>query len=278
MEIQTSYIEFDFTAPDTMLQEQLIALLSEEGFEGFEESGQILKAFVDEARFDEIRFNDILSLFREVSFIKSIVKHRNWNEQWESSFEPVKVGSFAAIRAQFHKPVSGVKYEIVVTPKMSFGTGHHPTTYLMIEQMSQMDFRNQTVIDFGTGTGVLAILAEKMGAARVEAIDNDNWSIDNASENIAANNCNKIKIYKAETLATENNADIILANINLNVISGNLNAIYTSAADHATVLFSGLLVADSPAITILLREKGFEITGHYERDNWLAIKTQCNKN
>ena len=267
-----NYLQFEFEITDAAQTEQLIALLSEEKFDGFEELPKVLKAFIKEEDFDEENFKHIVNLFAGLDFIQTIIENKNWNEQWESSFEPVLVGDFAAIRAGFHAPIPQVKHEIVITPKMSFGTGHHATTYLMIAQMEQLDFDDKTVIDFGTGTGVLAILAEKLGAKEIEALDNDEWSIDNAKENIAANYCNRIHLYKAETISASKKADIILANINLNVITANLDAIINVCTAHTIILFSGLLISDKPQISKILTDKNFELVDTFERDNWLCIK------
>lgn len=269
-----NYIEFDFNPEDKLQQEQLIALLSEEGFEGFEETPGTLKAFIKEEDWQETRFYDIMGLFPGLKYCQEIVENKNWNEQWESSFEPVLVNDFAAIRASFHEPITTVKHEIVITPKMSFGTGHHATTYLMMEQMAELDFKGKTVIDFGTGTGVLAILAEKLGAAKIEALDNDEWSIDNSRENIEANGSEKIHLYKAETIHPSVKADIILANINLNVITANLDAITAVCKPETIVLFSGLLVTDKEIIIPRLQNNNLTIIGVFERNNWLAIKTK----
>lgn len=269
-----NYIEFDFNPEDKLQQEQLIALLSEEGFEGFEETPAALKAFIKEEDWQEPRFNDIIGLFPGLKYCREIVENKNWNEQWESSFEPVQVNDFAAIRADFHEPIPVVKHEIIITPKMSFGTGHHATTWLMIEQMSQLGFKGKTVIDFGTGTGVLAILAEKLGAEKIEALDNDEWSIDNSRENITANGCGRIHLYKADTIDPSVKADIILANINLNVITANLEAIRNVSKEGTFVLFSGLLATDKDIIVPQLESSNLAVSGVYERNNWLAIKTQ----
>ena len=130
----------------------------------------------------------------QIGFSETTIEETNWNQVWESSFEPVVVDDFVAVRADFHEPIKGIKHEIVITPKMSFGTGHHATTYMMLEQMGKLDFKDKRVLDFGTGTGVLAILAEKMGAKKIIAIDNDEWSIENANENIKRNNCVAVEL------------------------------------------------------------------------------------
>lgn len=272
-----NYKEINIISSDPALQEQFIAMLGEQNFEGFEQLPTLLKAFIKEEDFNQESFIKMMAGFADVTYTSSSIENRNWNEQWESSFQPVLINNFAGIRASFHKPLNEVRHEIVITPKMSFGTGHHATTHLMIELMATLDFSGKHVIDFGTGTGVLAILAEKLNAKSVDALDNDDWSIENAKENIAFNNCSHINLYKAETIANESAADIILANLNLNIITANLSNIYAACAGSTDVLFSGLLVADKENISPVISLEGFDITGYYEKDNWLAIKTKCKK-
>ncbi|MEO7048333.1 MAG: 50S ribosomal protein L11 methyltransferase, partial [Ferruginibacter sp.] len=180
---------------------------------------------------------------------------------------------FAEIRASFHKRSENVKYDIEVTPKMSFGTGHHATTYLMMETMSHLSFKNKIVLDFGTGTGVLAILAEKMGAEKIIAIDNDDWSINNATENFNANGCTKIELQKADTIPDAVKADILLANINLNIITANLSKIVNACNNAGIILFSGIMVKDKQIILDALNSVGITIINCYERQNWIAIET-----
>nr|HPH32305.1 50S ribosomal protein L11 methyltransferase [Chitinophagaceae bacterium] len=177
-----NYIEITFPVTDTELQQVLIAQLSEEGYEGFEENDSSLKAFIPEAGYEKEKVQNIADAHL-VTFSATLIESQNWNAVWESNFDPVVVDDFVAVRAGFHEPVAEVELEIVITPKMSFGTGHHATTYMMMRQMRQLDFTGKKVFDFGTGTGVLAILAEKRGAADVYAIDYDDWSIENATEN-----------------------------------------------------------------------------------------------
>lgn len=268
-----NYIQYSFNGITAADSEMLIALLSKQGFDGFEELPKGLKAFIAEDDFNEAGMQETLDKFTGINVVRSVVENINWNAQWESNFEPVLVHDFAAIRASFHAPVDDVRHEIIITPKMSFGTGHHATTFLMIEQMEQLDLTQKSILDFGTGTGVLAILAEKCGALKIDAIDNDDWSIDNAQENILANHCTKIALLKAEAIPAGMQADIILANINLNVITANLPRIKAACNGEATILFSGLLISDRSIIKENLSGAGFSIVGFYERDNWLAIKT-----
>ena len=250
----------------------LTALLMDEGFEGVEEREEETIVTIPQQNFVAATVAAIFEKFG-VTYKHETVQQQNWNAQWESSFEPVKVGNFAAIRASFHAPVTDVAHEIVITPKMSFGTGHHATTYLMIQEMEELDFKGRTVIDFGTGTGVLAILAEKLGAKEVLGIDNDDWSISNAKENLAANSCSTITLQKAEEMLGAE-ADIVLANINLNVIIDNIQKIKSSCKPGGIVLLSGLLKQDEDEISECLTNNGFAILKVLHRNNWIAVLTK----
>jgi len=270
------YIQFLFEDLSTDKKEILIALLGDAGFEGFEESNQSLKAFIPESLFDQSLYDSIIDIVN-VKYLQSNVKQINWNEKWESDFQPVEVidtttsKPFVYIRASFHETNPAFEHDIIVTPKMSFGTGHHPTTFLMVLNMQQLDFAGKTVIDFGTGTGVLAILAEKLGAASVVGIDCDDWSIDNAKENLAANGCTKTTIIKAETIPSEYKGEIILANINLNIIAANIKEIKAACLPGTQLLFSGIMIHDEQKILDALSMGGFAIQQVYKRENWLAV-------
>jgi ribosomal protein L11 methyltransferase len=248
----------------------LIALLSNCGFEGFEEADTLLKAFIAEEKFNEQELIDIITPFK-ISYSLLFIEHQNWNAQWESSFKPVKIKDFAAVRATFHEPVNDVKHEIIITPKMSFGTGHHATTFLMMEQMSEYDFSNKKVLDFGTGTGILAILAAKMGAMAVTAIDNDDWSIINAVENIKHNLCETIVVNKADFLLLDNKYDIILANINLSVILKNMPAIAANCKIGTIVILSGFLKGDESKIKTSLLHNQLIFNSMVEKNGWLSV-------
>ncbi len=266
-----SYIQVSIAVKDNQQSDILIALLADFGFEGFEERPDELMAFIKEELFLEDELKAITAgMNLEYSIVT--VQQQNWNAAWESSFQPVTVGNFAIVRAAFHQPTEAFKHDIIITPKMSFGTGHHATTYMMIQQMEGIDFTGKTVLDFGTGTAVLAILSEKMGAASVVAIDNDDWSIDNAKENIIANGCNKITLVKAETIGTEDKYDIILANINLNVILANMQAIDSVSNAGGQVLLSGFLKEDEEKITRSLSGSNLSHTFTTEKNNWLTIR------
>jgi ribosomal protein L11 methyltransferase len=266
-----NFLQFDFEPHSKNDSEQLIALLSEQGFDGFIEEGVSLIAFIPEERFSQQEFETILEKFAVLAYSKTTIKNINWNKKWEEEFEPVIVDHFAGIRAHFHKPLKKIKHEIIITPKMSFGTGHHATTYMMIQLMKDLEFTGKTVLDFGTGTGVLAILAEKMGAKKIKAIDNDEWSITNAAENAEQNNCALINLQQDTAVSDKEQFDIILANINLNVILANMASIGTACNTPGKVLLSGFLHTDEPAILQAAFKAGFRKKTILNKKEWIAL-------
>jgi ribosomal protein L11 methyltransferase len=270
----SQYIQIEFQNITTEQSSILIAQLSEMAFEGFEETETGLKAFIPVKDYDENAVKEIAGQ-QKITFTKTIIEETNWNEVWESNFDPVIVDDFVAIRADFHEPVKGVEHEIIVTPKMSFGTGHHATTYMMIQQMRQIDFAGKTVFDFGTGTGILAILAEKLGAKKIVAVDNDDWSIENAGENIQQNNCTSIDLKKVSTPAFDHSFDIILANINKNVILENFHLLVNQLAKGGVLLLSGLLKEDENDIFRKSIEYSLQLVQTTVRDNWLCLRFSC---
>jgi len=272
------HIEVSFTTENNDQHEMLIAMLDQIDYEGYEESENSLKAFIKEALFDQPLLDKVATTLNCAYQLK-FIEEENWNANWESSFDPIMLlhpeikNPFAFIRAGFHEPSTQAVHDLIITPKMSFGTGHHATTFQMMEQMSLLEFNGMNVIDFGTGTGLLAILAEKMGASKIEAIDNDDWSINNAIENIESNQCSNINIIKADSCQTDVfKADIILANINLNIILANLDNIINCGKSGTTILFSGILVEDEEQIRLSLRSKSLNINSVHSKNNWLLIK------
>lgn len=252
----------------------LIAKLSEINFYAFEEENNLLNAYVNEEDFDEEKLKEILPL--QTVFTKEIIKEENWNQKWESQIKPVIINNFVAIRPSFSPPIKNVKHDLIITPKMSFGTGHHPTTHLMVELMQSIDFKNKTVVDVGTGTGVLAILAEKCGASNIIAIDYDEWSIQNALENIKANNCHHVKLRQQDNLSGIKEADIILANINLNVIEELANSIVSIVKTGTILLVSGFLDKDGKAMKNIFKAKSFVKLKSKKQSDWLAILFEKN--
>lgn len=264
------YIQLHFQNITAEQSAILIATLSDEGYEGFEENDNELKAFIADNNFNR-DVTDTIAQQLGVKFSSTTIKETNWNEVWESNFNPVVVEDFVAVRAHFHDAIQHVEHEIVITPKMSFGTGHHATTWMMMRQMKEMDFNNKTVFDFGTGTGILAILAEKLGAARVVAIDNDEWSITNGRENILQNRTKSIEITKGDTANVGQQFDIILANINKNVIIDNFPDLGKQLGIGGVLVISGLLVADEEDVLAGAQNVGLRQIGRRERDNWLCM-------
>lgn len=267
------YIQVEFPSVTSEQKDILIAQLASVGFEGFEETDEALKAFIPSKNFHEDVLNEIAG--EKTIFNKSVIKETNWNKVWESNFNPVCVDDFVAVRAEFHQTIKGVQHEIIITPKMSFGTGHHATTFMMIQQMGEIDFTGKIVLDFGTGTGVLAILAEKLGAKKIIAIDHDEWSIENANENISNNHCSRIELKKADTASVDNSFDVILANINKNVILDNFSLLVKHLAPGGVMLLSGLLIDDEDVIFRKSGEYSLHIIQTTVRDNWLCLSISC---
>lgn len=265
-----SYIQLLFENISAGQSDVLIAELNEAGFDGFEEADGLLKAFIAKNKFDEPAVNEIARRL-SINFSKTIIEETNWNQVWESSFQPVIIGKFVAIRAHFHEPVTGVQQEIIITPKMSFGTGHHATTCLVIEQMKHIDFTGKSVLDFGTGTGILAILAEKLGASSVLAIDHDEWSITNTMENLLQNNTRRVEVKKAGAAQADRQFDIILANINKNVILENFTVLAKQLVPGGVLLLSGLLTEDEGEMIAGSEKSGLTLSARTERHNWLCL-------
>jgi ribosomal protein L11 methyltransferase len=265
-----NYFSIDIPTTTSEQVEILIAELSEMNYYAFEEKENLLSAFISQKNYDEPLLKDLLNKWG-LSFNKTIIPWINWNEKWEKEFAPVTFENFAGIRASFHPSLKDVKYEIIITPKMSFGTGHHPTTLLMIQQMKETDFLNKNVLDFGTGTAVLAILAKKMGALSVMAIDNDEVCIQNALENININNCS-ITLLKKDNLIDIGTFDIVLANITLNTIVENSTDLKQIMKPGAYVILSGCLVADEKQLNDRFTHLGFELKSILKKDGWLSIK------
>lgn len=252
--------------------EIIIANLSEIDYYAFEQEKDKLIAYIKEKDFNEEKLKEVL--VDKKDFRKRIIEDENWNQQWEHHFQPVIIKDFIAIRAAFHQTIKNVKHDIIITPKMSFGTGHHATTFLMVTLMEKINFKSKVVLDFGTGTGLLAILAEKSGASKVIAVDNDEWSINNANENVEANNCKNIFVKKANNISSIGFADIILANINLNILTQFSSSMSTILQTGGLLLVSGFLVKDESVMENSFSKKLFVKKMVLEKEGWLAILFQ----
>jgi ribosomal protein L11 methyltransferase len=265
-----NYIHIKFQPVTKEQQEILLAHLTELNYEGFEEGVNYTSAFIPEDLYNE---EDTYQLVAGTgtSITKELIAPRNWNAEWEENFQPVIIDEFCGIRAHFHAPLQNVQHEIIITPKMSFGTGHHATTHLMIQSMQPLNFNGKQVLDFGTGTGVLAILAERLGAKPILAIDNDEWSITNAAENIALNHCSNITIQHAERLDMSTEFDIILANINKHVLLANMEGIKQHLTLDGVVIMSGLLTGDRVDIEKSAANSGLKVFECNTRGDWMCL-------
>ena len=288
------YIQIAFNFDNQDQFEMLVAQLSALGFEGFneEEASQGIndgvkmsnklgegaghcKTFILQTEFEaNLLVNELDIIFKQhsLTYRKSVIKEENWNALWESNFEPVRVGDFVGIRANFHPHFEPkVAFEIEITPKMSFGTGHHATTFTVIELMESMDFKGKSVYDFGTGTGILAILAEKLGAASVLAVDNDDWCIENSIENVQNNGCQLIRIEKVESAYQKEKFEIIIANVNRHIIEANMLELTQIACPASTLVLSGLLIDDQADMIKLAADNGWNFLNSRPLNGWVSL-------
>lgn len=264
------YCELTIFTGESSLQEILVARLAAIGFDGFEETSEFLKAYIPEKDFDKAACGFLAAEFG-LTYTENRIGKQNWNQLWESNFSPVQVDDFVGIRANFHPPFRQVEHEITITPKMSFGTGHHATTYSVIQMMRTLDFTGKTVFDFGTGTGILAILAEKLGATKVLGTDNDTWCIENASENIEVNQCKCIAIELVDIKSIAGSFDIILANINKHILLEHCSDLYPLLVPGGSLLLSGLLEADEEDIRKVFVNQGFVYAETRHKNGWIAL-------
>lgn len=269
------YIEYNFTiSPVVPWTEILLAKLSQIEFDSFEESDVGLKAYIQKDFDDEEFIQEQVGELEgaQITYEKQVIQQINWNEEWEKNFQPIAIDNRCFIRAEFHEKRPEVKYDIVIQPKMSFGTGHHETTHLLVEFILDTNFTDKTVLDMGTGTGILAILSKMRGASAVDAIDIDEWSYENAIENAEKNEVD-VTVYKggAETIP-EKKYDIILANINKNVLIEDL-PFYINVLNKGGILFlSGLYNFDESDMLDEGKKYGLEFVEKRERNEWIALK------
>jgi ribosomal protein L11 methyltransferase len=267
------YTLYEFFTRNEVERDWLVSILTDYAFEGFEETSESLKAYVPVNEMENKKMDDILSVneLGHIEYTYEQLEDKNWNEEWEKNFEPVVIAGKVAIRAPFHQPIAS-EYEIVIEPKMSFGTGHHATTASVVELMLQEPFENKTVLDFGSGTGVLAILAEKMNASEIIAIDNEDWAYQNCIENAGRNNCVKITAIKGDdSFLFGRKFDIILANINRNVILKNISAWSLLLNPDGILIVSGILLADEADIINAARHNKLAVKSKIKNNGWLAI-------
>ncbi len=263
----------DATAPDS--RDIITAHLSEFGFESFEENETGLKAFIPENLYNESLVNEALKDISEMipfSYEVNFIKAENWNETWEKNFDPVMVAGKCFIRAPFHASNPEAEFELVIEPKMSFGTAHHETTSMMIELILGKSWEGKKVLDMGCGTGILAILCAKMGESEIVAIDNDEWAFLNAVENIERNNTGNIKVLQGDdALIEDQNFDVIIANINRNILLGQIQNYSKALNTDGEIFLSGFYEED---VNILLEEAekyNLKLKQKITKNNWVAM-------
>jgi ribosomal protein L11 methyltransferase len=271
------YIEIDCkVTPVEPWADLLIAVLGAIGYESFENTDSGFLAYVALADYDAQTTAEVLDTYQEhcaVNFSTKEIAATNWNADWEKNFSPITVGDRIHVRAPFHE-VTDAEYDIVIEPKMSFGTGHHQTTHLMLEHLLELEINDQDVLDMGSGTAVLAIMACKRGARKATAIDIDAWCGENGLENAQRNGIDNIQVLvgTAEQLPKTPEFDLIIANINRNVLLGDMPAYVACLRPNGVVLLSGFYESDLEIISEKCKECGMVYQGHKTRDNWVAAK------
>lgn len=270
------YIGYHFTIdPVELGSEILIAELGEKAFESFIETETGISAFVQKDLWDTNILEDIQILSNsefKIEYTFEEIEQVNWNEEWEKNFEPIDVDGKCHVRAPFHEKTSA-EYDIVIEPKMSFGTGHHETTHMMIQHILETDFTNKKTLDMGCGTAILAILAEMKGAQPIDAIDIDNWCYLNSIENAERNNCKHISVYEGDaSLLDGKKYDIIIANINRNILLNDMQQYVDCLNENGTLFLSGFYTEDIPVISESCTSKGLTYVKQFERNNWVALK------
>lgn len=269
------YIEYAIEIPEGVYRDVLIATLGDYGCESFEEEGNLLKAYMREVDYlaQHSSIEELLSE-QKLYYITREMADENWNAVWESNFEAIEVEGRCRIRAPFHPKNPACEYDIEIMPKMSFGTGHHATTYLMAAEIMACDFSGQRGLDMGSGTGVLAILAVKRGASHMDAIDIDAWAYENGTENVHSNGlAEKITPLMGDVaLLAGRKYDFVLANINRNILLADMGAYVATLSPGGCLIVSGILEADIPALVACGVACGVEECNIRRREGWAAIR------
>lgn len=272
----TVYIEYRFTVkPKDPASDLLIAELGEAGFESFVEEDDDVLAYIQKTDWSKGMLENLPILENsryKFTYDYKEIAQENWNATWEQNFQPIIVDDICMIRAPFHEAIN-VDYDIIIEPKMSFGTGHHETTHMMLQHILQLDVKGKTVLDMGSGTGVLAILAAMRGATTIDAIDIDNWCYLNAKENVERNNMDFISVYEGDVALLEGKKyDLIIANINRNILLADLPSYAKSLNTGGVLLLSGFYTEDLEMITQKCTELALKFEKNLERNNWVAAK------
>ncbi len=271
-----NYIGYTFNVvPKEPATEILIAQLGFAGFESFVENEDGVTAYIQENDWDASILEDIQILNSKefkISYKEEVIEQTNWNSEWEKNFNPIQVDDLVSIRAPFHDNPN-LEYDIVIEPKMSFGTGHHETTHMMVQQLLALDLTDKKVLDMGCGTGILAIFAEMKGAKPIDAIDIDNWCYENSLENVARNNCKNISVFEGDASLLKNKKyDVIIANINRNILLHDMHSYMHCLNDKGVILFSGFYKEDISVIDEEVSKYGLKMDKVIERNKWVSVK------
>lgn len=274
--MSNTYLGYHFSVePKEPGSEILIAELGEKPFESFLETDNGFSAYIQKDLCTEDILDDIYLLTSPeftISYTVEEINQVNWNEEWEKNFEAIDVDGNCHVRAPFH-PKTDAEFDIVIEPKMSFGTGHHETTHMMIQHLLETDVTNMKTLDMGCGTAILAILAEMKGAKPIDAIDIDNWCYLNSIENAERNNCHEITVYEGDvSLLKGKNYDLIIANINRNILLNDMQQYVDCLNKNGMLLLSGFYNEDIPFINESCTEKGLVFVKKFERNNWVSLK------
>ncbi len=268
--------EYTFTAPSSDIQhDMLVTMLAEIGFDSFMDEGMGLKAYCAEDQRNDESVQSLLTepAFSDVRLLNvEAMPDKDWNELWEASYQPVVINERCRVRAPFHEPDSSFEYDLVIEPKMSFGTANHETTAQIITLMLETDFKGKAVLDMGSGTAVLAILAKKLGAARTVAIDNDEWAYRNAFTNCELNGIKDIEVVLGDAHAIQGSFDVVLANINRNILLRDMHCYVAAMNTQAHIFFSGFYTEDLESIKAEAERLGLRYCRHLSRNNWVAAE------
>lgn len=269
------YIAYDFNvSPKEPATEMLIAQLGYVGFESFVEQDYGVTAYIQKQEWNSKILDDVFLLHSNefnITFEHNEIAQTNWNEEWEKNFNPIQVDDLVSIRAPFHaNPL--LQFDIVIEPKMSFGTGHHETTHMMVQHLLALDLDTKKVLDMGCGTGILAIFAEMKGAKPIDAIDIDRWCYENSLENIQRNNCNHITVYEGDASLLKEKYDVIIANINRNILLSDMKTYTDCLNENGVLLLSGFYKEDIVIIEDEVTKHGVTFETMIQRNNWVALK------
>lgn len=247
--------------------------LGEIGFESFDESDQLFHAYIGQPHFSEEKLNSVCEFVQVNYATTELIPTQNWNASWESNYAPIEIDDLLRIRAGFHESKPGFQHEIVIVPKMSFGTGHHETTRLMAKSMQSIDFKHKTVLDMGCGTGILAIFASKLGAERVSAIDIEDFAFENSLENVQLNGCSNIFVEKGSIEKIPSwNFHIILANINKNILLDQIVHYAHHLQNRGNLFLSGFFETDAELLIHHCERVGMEFVSQLSKNNWTCLQ------